>query len=245
MSKYTTGEIAKLCDVSVRTVQYYDTRNILTPSELSEGGRRLYSEEDLQRMKIICFLRDLDLSINSIGELLSEEQPENVISILLEEQEKTLRKEIGDKQARLDKLSELKQTLKKVTHFSVESIGDIAHIMENKQKLRKVHTIMLAVGIVMDIIEIGTLVLWIKTGIWLPFALGMCAVLAMGIWVSAFYFKRTVYICPQCHTIFKPAFKQAFFANHTLNTRKLTCTSCGHHGFCVETYGIESNQQKV
>lgn len=59
MSKYTTGEIAKLCGVSVRTVQYYDTRNILTPSELTEGGRRLYSEEDLKRMKIICFLRDV------------------------------------------------------------------------------------------------------------------------------------------------------------------------------------------
>ena len=47
MSKYTTGELAKLCGVSVRTVQYYDSRNILAPSELSEGGRRLYSEEDL------------------------------------------------------------------------------------------------------------------------------------------------------------------------------------------------------
>lgn len=45
MSKYTTGELAKLCNVSVRTVQYYDSRNILVPSELSEGGRRLYSEE--------------------------------------------------------------------------------------------------------------------------------------------------------------------------------------------------------
>ncbi len=46
MSKYTTGEIAKLCGVSVRTVQYYDERGILIPSELSEGGRRLYSEDD-------------------------------------------------------------------------------------------------------------------------------------------------------------------------------------------------------
>ena len=83
MSKYTTGEIAKLCGVSVRTVQYYDTRNILTPSELTEGGRRLYSEEDLKRMKIICFLRDAGISINSIGELLSEHDPGSVISVLL------------------------------------------------------------------------------------------------------------------------------------------------------------------
>ena len=47
MSKYTTGELAKLCGVTVRTVQYYDSRGILIPSELSEGGRRLYSEDDL------------------------------------------------------------------------------------------------------------------------------------------------------------------------------------------------------
>ena len=56
MSKYTTGEIAKLCGVSVRTVQYYDERGILIPSELSEGGRRLYSEDDYKKLKIICFL---------------------------------------------------------------------------------------------------------------------------------------------------------------------------------------------
>ena len=53
MSKYTTGEIAKLCGVSVRTVQYYDERGILIPSELSEGGRRLYSEDDYKKLKII------------------------------------------------------------------------------------------------------------------------------------------------------------------------------------------------
>ena len=86
MSKYTTGEIAKLCGVTVRTVQYYDTRGILIPSELSEGGRRLYSENDLKRMKIICFLRELDLPIDSISQLLAEEDPESVISILLDQQ---------------------------------------------------------------------------------------------------------------------------------------------------------------
>ena len=67
MSKYTTGELAKLSGVTVRTVQYYDTRGILIPSELSEGGRRLYSEDDLKRMKIICFLRELDPPIDAIS----------------------------------------------------------------------------------------------------------------------------------------------------------------------------------
>lgn len=240
MSKYTTGEIAKLCGVSVRTVQYYDSRGILVPSELTEGGRRLYSEEDLKRMKIICFLRELDLPINSIGELLSEEQPQEVISLLLDEQEKALHTEIEERQSRLNKLEELKQSLKKLEHFSVESIADIAHIMENKKKLRKARLTLITVGIVMDMIEVGTLVLWILEGTWLPFAVGMCAVLAMGIWISSFYFNQVAYICPKCHTVFKPTFKQAFWSRHTPNTRKLTCTACGHHGFCVETYGREA-----
>ena len=82
---YTTGEIAKLCGVSVRTVQYYDDRGILTPSTLSEGGRRLYSEADVKRMHIICFLREVGLPINSSAALLAEEKPESIISILLEE----------------------------------------------------------------------------------------------------------------------------------------------------------------
>ena len=49
MSEYTTGELAKLCDVSVRTVQFYDVKDLLKPAELTEGGRRLYTDDDLKR----------------------------------------------------------------------------------------------------------------------------------------------------------------------------------------------------
>lgn len=52
---YTTGELAKLADVSVRTVQYYDQRGILSPTELTEGGRRLYTEADLDHLLLTGF----------------------------------------------------------------------------------------------------------------------------------------------------------------------------------------------
>ena len=237
MSKYTTGEIAKLCGVTVRTVQYYDSRNILVPSELSEGGRRLYSEEDLKRMKIICFLRELDLPINSIAQLLAEEHPENVIDILLEQQENELREEILSRQEKLEKLEALKRGLRTVKHFCVESIGDIANIMNNKKKLNRIRWTILGVGLVAEAIEIGTILFWVRYGIWWPFAVGMPVVIALGIWISWYYFGNVAYICPQCHTVFKPKFWEAFWANHTPTTRKLTCTCCGHKGFCVETYG--------
>ena len=119
MSKHTAGEIAKLCGVSVRTVQYYDSRNILVPSELSEGGRRLYSEDDLKRMRIICFLREAGLPINSIGELFAEEHPEKIISILLDQQEQALRDEIAEGQKKLGIIENIKHELKEVENLSV------------------------------------------------------------------------------------------------------------------------------
>lgn len=235
MSKYTTGEMAKLCDVSVRTVQYYDSRNLLVPSELSEGGRRLYSEDDLRKLKIICFLRNVGLPINSIGELFEEENPEKVIAILLEQQEKELKDEINERQQKLQVLEQMERELKMLESFSIESIGDIAHVMRNVKKLRRTRAIVLCIGLVMDFIEWGTFILWITKGIWLPFVIGLPIVIGMGVWITKFYFNSVVYICPECHTVFKPKFKEAFWANHTPTTRKLTCTKCGHKGFCVET----------
>lgn len=239
MSKYTTGEIAKLCGVSVRTVQYYDSRGILIPSELSEGGRRLYSEEDLKKMKIICFLRELDIPINSIGQLLEEEDPASVISILLDQQQKMLRKELEEKEEKLKRVEALKREVKSVHSFSVESIGDIAYVMENKKKLTRVRGIILSAGIVAEIIETGTLLLWIFKGIWWPFFAGLPAVIGITAWLLWFYYKNVKYICPKCHSIFRPKFWEMFWANHTPRTRKVTCTCCGHKGFCVEVYGGE------
>lgn len=235
MSKYTTGEMAKLCDVSVRTVQYYDSRNILVPSEISEGGRRLYSEDDLHKLKVICFLRSVDVPINRIGKLFEEENPEKVIAILLEQQEKELKDEINERQKKLQVLEQIERELKVLESFSIESINDIAHIMKNLKKLRRTRITILCLGLIMDLIEWGTLILWIAKGIWIPFVVGLPIVIGLGVWISKYYFDRIVYICPECHTVFKPRFKEALWANHTPTTRKLTCTQCGHKGFCVET----------
>ncbi|MBQ3108254.1 MAG: MerR family transcriptional regulator [Clostridia bacterium] len=236
MSKYTTGELAKLTGVSVRTVQYYDQRNILTPSELSEGGRRLYSEEDLKKMKIICFLREAGLSINGIGELFSEEQPERVIEILLAQQEEELKAELQERKDQLALVTELKRELKSVHEFSVESIGDIALLMESKKKLAKMRWLTVLTGIPVTALQWTSIVLWITNGLWWLFLIWDCVAIPWGICVSVYYFKRVAYICPQCHEVFKPKFREVFWAYHTPRTRRLTCPHCGRKGMCVETY---------
>jgi len=243
MSKYTTGEIAKLCGVTVRTVQYYDTRGILIPSELSEGGRRLYSEDDLQRLRVICFLRGLGLPINSIADLIQQENSREVISLLLQQQSELLRSEIQERQDRLQRLTSLEKALRSAGQFSLESIGDMAFQMENKKKLRKTRIVMLCIGIPIEIIEVVGLILWITKGLWQAFVLSLIVALPLAVWLSAYYFKRVTYICPQCHSVFRPGFREAFFAAHTPNTRKLSCTRCGHKGYCIETAAPEPKQK--
>ena len=103
---------------------------------------------------------------------------------------------------------------------------------------------MLAVGIIMDILIVGGILLWVLSGIWLAFAIGFPIAIALGAWVSVYYCNHSAYICPECHTVFKPSFKQIFFARHTPSTRRLTCTSCGYRGFCIETYSKSEKRRK-
>ena len=237
MSKYTTGELAKCCGVTVRTVQYYDARGILVPSELSEGGRRLYSEDDVKRMKIICFLRGLDLPIDAISQILKEEYPEKVISLLMEQREKALSEEIADKEEKLEKLRELKKELKNQAAFSLESIGDIAVIMEDKKKLKRMRWMTILTGAPVTALQWFSIIFWIVRGVWWPFAVWVLAAAVWGTLISRYYFHHVKYICPECHEVFRPTLKEAFWANHTPTARKLTCAACGRKGFCVEIWG--------
>ena len=235
MSKYTTGEIAKLCGVSVSTVQYYDSREILMPSELSDGGRRLYSENDLKKLKVICYLREIGFSINDVKKLLNESNSKKVISFIVKRQKEVLESEISEKKEQLFKVERVLEGITSSEDFSLEKIYDMANVMEDKKALRKIRINLILQGIVIDIVQIVAIVLWAVKGIWLPFAIIMPLVLVWAILLSRYYFKKVNYICPECGAIFKPKFKNAFFANHTPNTRKLTCPNCGKKSFCLET----------
>lgn len=107
MSQFSTGELAKAAEVSVRTVQYYDQRGILTPSEVTEGGRRIYHESDLERLQVICFLRDLDFSIKQIKKLLQEENREQVLELLLTDQIESLEKSSKEIEVKLKRARHL------------------------------------------------------------------------------------------------------------------------------------------
>lgn len=70
--KILINEIAKLADVSVRTLHYYDEIGLLKPSAVDEqNGYRFYDESSLERLQAILFFRELDFPLKDISKLLS------------------------------------------------------------------------------------------------------------------------------------------------------------------------------
>ena len=235
MSKYTTGELARLCGVSVRTVQYYDDRGILIPSTVSDGGRRLYSDNDLKRLRVICFLREAGISINGIAMLFEDSDPHKVISLLIDEQEAILNDELSKCKEKLELVSSIKRELKDFESFSVDSISDIAYTVNQKNKIKKMRLGMVFSGIPVTLLQCTSIVLWITSGIWWLFLIWLGVAVPWGIIVSRYYFKHTAFICPECHTVFKPKIRESFWAYHTPRMRRLKCR-CGRYGLCLEVY---------
>jgi len=87
MEKYMKiGEIAKKAGVTVRTLQYYDKEDLLSPSSESEGGFRLYSDKDLVKLLQILMMKELGFPLNQIKMRLSAmDTPQEVIKVITEQ----------------------------------------------------------------------------------------------------------------------------------------------------------------
>lgn len=70
---YSSGQFAKLAHVSLRTIRYYDKRNLLNPSYVSESGARFYTDSDLAKLQQILLFKFLGFSLDEIKELTIQE----------------------------------------------------------------------------------------------------------------------------------------------------------------------------
>ena len=69
---YKISELARMGSVSVRTLHHYDAIGLLKPSGHSEGGYRLYSDEDAQTLQQILFFRELGFPLKEIKEIIED-----------------------------------------------------------------------------------------------------------------------------------------------------------------------------
>lgn len=96
----TVKEVAELTGVTVRTLHHYDELGLLTPSERSPAGYRLYDRGDLERLQEILVHRALGLSLAEIRDLLDDPEHDRVLT--LKQQRERLAERIDELHAMVD-----------------------------------------------------------------------------------------------------------------------------------------------
>ena len=66
----TVKKVSDLTGVSVRTLQYYDKIGLMSPTELTDAGYRMYDDTALERLQQILLFRELEFPLKEIKAIL-------------------------------------------------------------------------------------------------------------------------------------------------------------------------------
>ena len=121
----TVGEAAKKLGITVRTLQYYDREGLFSPSCVSDGGRRLYSDKDLVELHQILTFKSLGFSLDEIkNRLINMDTPQKAIDALTE-QSKTIRMQIDILTRSMQEIEMLKSEVVQMQTVDFKKYADI------------------------------------------------------------------------------------------------------------------------
>lgn len=98
---WTTQQVASLSGVTSRTLRHYDDIGLLVPTATGAGGIRIYDRDCLLRLQQILLLREFDLSLGEIQQILAGHRDE--LAALREQRDRL--------DERADRLVRLRQTI--------------------------------------------------------------------------------------------------------------------------------------
>ncbi|MBQ8083379.1 MAG: MerR family transcriptional regulator [Clostridia bacterium] len=110
MKPMTVKQVSELTGVSVRTLQYYDDIGLLSPSERTEAGYRLYEEEQLATLQEILLFRELEFPLKDIKAILDSPAHDKEKALQQQVELLTMKKE------RLERLIRLAEELQAERH---------------------------------------------------------------------------------------------------------------------------------
>lgn len=89
----TIKEVSKIAGISVRTLQYYDKIGLLHPTDYSDVGYRLYSDNDLITLQHILLFKELEFPLNEIKEIINSDNFDRDVALEQQINLLTLKKE--------------------------------------------------------------------------------------------------------------------------------------------------------
>ena len=133
---YSSGEFARMAQITVRTVRYYDKQNILKPSLVTPTGARFYTEEDFARLQQIMLLKYLGFSLEDIRELTVTDSDYSYLEHSLEQQQNLVRDRIEQLQLVEQAIGETVTEIRQQQNVDWNRMRELIHLtgMENSLK---------------------------------------------------------------------------------------------------------------
>lgn len=69
-SMHQIGEVAEAVGLSLRTIRHYEEVGLAPPSGRTTGGFRLYTDADIDRLRLVKHMKPLEFSLEEMRELL-------------------------------------------------------------------------------------------------------------------------------------------------------------------------------
>lgn len=133
---YSSGEFARMAQITVRTVRYYDKQNILKPSLVTPTGARFYTEEDFARLQQIMLLKYLGFSLEDIRELTVNDSDYSYLEHSLKQQQNLVRDRIEQLQLVEQAIGETVTEIRQQQNVDWNRMRELIHLtgMENSLK---------------------------------------------------------------------------------------------------------------
>lgn len=129
---WKVGELAKQAGLSVRTLHYYDEIGLLSPTQYSEAGYRLYSRADITRLHQIQSLKQLGFSLEKIQEMLS--QPNCSLLQVVQWHLQYVQQQIVCQQQLFQRLQKIAESLARHEQVSIEKLIETMEAMNMFEK---------------------------------------------------------------------------------------------------------------
>lgn len=128
--------VAKGLKVNPKTIRYYEEIGLIPPAQRNDKGHRIYSRREIKRLAFILTARQLDFSLDDIGEILALREDGvapclHVTELVAERFQEIDQKIAGLRQLRgeLEKIQQLAASLPREEILEKDCI---CHLIENE-----------------------------------------------------------------------------------------------------------------
>lgn len=125
---YTSGEFAHKAHVSIRTIRYYDQKNLLKPTTRTSSGARRYTDRDFAKLQQILLLKYLGFSLGDIRKMTIASDDQQLLLNSLQVQKRLAQERVEEMKNVISAIDSTSKALKKEKQIDWHKMLDLIHL---------------------------------------------------------------------------------------------------------------------